>query len=239
MKKLISIIGILMVLSILIPSVVLASDPTETEVDVVVVSGGDVKVNLDVNSTTSNIIVDGVNIRGAMGEVSAGVSEVYVSLRDLWNSYNKSTPLTQKQIDDMKNILNLLSDATAKLIMTQDVMEHTAGNNDYIMHQSLAEMQGSINTLYEETVALETTIKSNYDSNFAGQTELAKKFDMLSNDSLSNFQTQANAINNFNIKTEELHGKADKATRVAVIASIIAVLSLVFSVVMLVKGKAK
>ena len=246
MKKLISVVSILMVLAVLIPSVTLAADPPDTVVDVVVVSGGNVDVNLNVSGGSSNISVDGVNLSSTFNGLGDEIYAVASSLRKLTEMYNKNTPLTQKQIDDMKGILNLLSDATAKLIVNQSSMGRTIDSNKDVTSQALVELQTNINTVYKELESLGNAIKLNNGSNLSEQaklsaelTTLSERLDVLSNDTKSNLEMLANVANGLSTESNNLSDKVDKAIRIAVIATIVAVASLISVAVILVNRKAK
>lgn len=234
MKRLLSVLGIVLSLVILSPMVAFADDPPGTKVDVVVISGGDVDLGVDITAGgNSTVTIDGVdiqstlnNINSGLGAVGGNISYLYgelwkaqASLESLWKTYNEGLPITQKQIDDMKQVINLLSDATAMLIVKQNTTNLDISNRYITTLRSLADLQKKIDELNSELGTLE-----------AGQARFTTEFSTFASDTKINYETLVNAVNDLNVKAKEQKIKTDGAMRVAVIASVVAAISLILGV---------
>lgn len=242
MKRFLGILGIVISLVILTPMVALADPPPDTKVEVVVISGGDVDVNLDVTAPSANIIVDGVDIKSTLDDVNRGLGavsgnigylyselwEAQASLESLWKTYNEGVPLTQKQIDEMKQVINLLSDATAILIVKENALRVDSDSRNSATSWSLANLQTGVKELNMELDTLE-----------AEQAKSAAAFNSFASDTKINYETLVNAINDLKVQDRDQKIRIDGLVRLVIAIATGTVISLILWLWTITRKKAK
>jgi len=258
MKRFFGILGLVVLLSlILTPCAVLADTPpdppaTPAMTVVVDVNGDNTSATVNANGSGSTISVNGTSLNNltninqlsflAVIE-SNDIANLQTKLDGLITAYNKSVPLTQKEIDDLQQTMNLLSTATAKLITAQGTMGQAIDNNEGATRQSLAglnqslvSLQKSLDAIYAEADTLKTKIDTNQADVTGEQDKFTTAFNTFTSDTKANYGILVNAVNNLNEQASEQKARTDTVMKIAIIASAIPVISLVFAIIIFVKG---
>jgi hypothetical protein len=237
-KKLLGILAA--VVLVLVPASVFASDPTN--VDVVVVSGGGVEVNLDVTAGVSTVTIDGVPLYSTIQGLGGDITGVALELRALQAAYSKSLGTVQDTIKYLQQVTDLLTQAEAKLITNQSSMGQTYDYNFSVTDRNIKSLQGQIAALLQTADKLKEEIDDNLALS-ASVVDLQKLADELNAlelntfmaDVKANYQTLTDAVNVLNQQATESQEKTETATRIAVLAVIVALAVFVFSAVVLSK----
>jgi 5'-3' exonuclease len=171
------------------------------------------------------------------------INALQSGLATLITAYNTNVPLTQKEIDDLRQTMNLLSTATAKLITVQGTMGQAIDNNEGAtqvsltdLNQSLVSLQQSLDTIYAEAATLKAKIDANQTDVTSEQAKFAAAFDTFTSDTKANYGVLVNAVNNLNEQASEQKARTDTVMKIAIAASVVAVISLAFAIILFVKG---
>jgi len=233
-KKLFSIFGIVLSLVILSPAVALADDPPappSTDVNVVVVTSDGVNLNVDISAGGNvNATVDGTNLNNAIGMIGLQIchlSDMIVltqnNLKTLQTTEGIDIAAVQQSIGDMKQVVNLLSDATAKLIVTQGAMGQTIDNNNNTTLQSLVALQKGLNALNADIANLDSSLETEIGNNQSA-------FNTFVTDTKTNYQTLVDAVNNLSQQATDQKIKTDGLVRDLIVVGSVTVVSLIIAI---------
>ena len=256
MKKVFAIIVVSLLL-VLIPGVALAADPSDAvTVDLTVSGGGTVNTNLNLSGSTVNANVNGSTLATLPDVQNMGNSlyrNVAGTAGDLQNAKTALTALINQvkatedaSIQGQNQTINLYGDAITKLITDLSNIKNTQALDAYSTANDVQNLKDQLDAAGKDLLTLSDEVNNNQTTNLQGIQSLTKNIEQvevslntLSDDTQTNYKTLADALNasNQNITTQKI--KTDEATKIAIIASVIAILSLAFTVVGLLKRNSK
>jgi len=257
MKKIFAIVTVTLLL-LLIPGVALAADPTDTPVtiDLTVSGGGTVNSNINLTGSTVNASVNGSTL-ATLPDVQNMGNSLYNNIAgtagDLQNAKTALTALINQvkatedaSIQGQNQTINLYGDAITKLITDLSNIKNTQALDAYSTANDVQNLKDQLDAAGKDLLTLSDEVNNNQTTNLQGIQSLTKNIEQvevslntLSDDTQTNYKTLADALNasNQNITTQKI--KTDEATKIAIIASVIAILSLAFTVVGLLKRNSK
>ena len=257
MKKIFAIVTVTL-LQLLIPGVALAADPTDTPVtiDLTVSGGGTVNSNINLTGSTVNASVNGSTL-ATLPDVQNMGNSLYNNIAgtagDLQNAKTALTALINQvkatedaSIQGQNQTINLYGDAITKLITDLSNIKNTQALDAYSTANDVQNLKDQLDAAGKDLLTLSDEVNNNQTTNLQGIQSLTKNIEQvevslntLSDDTQTNYKTLADALNasNQNITTQKI--KTDEATKIAIIASVIAILSLAFTVVGLLKRNSK
>jgi hypothetical protein len=256
MKKVFAIIVVSLLL-VLIPGVALAADPSDAvTVDLTVSGGGTVNTNINLSGSTVNANVNGSTLATLPDVQNMGNSlyrNVAGTAGDLQNAKTALTALINQvkatedvSIQGQNQTINLYGDAITKLITDLSNIKNTQALDAYSTANDVQNLKDQLDAAGKDLLTLSDEVNNNQTTNLQGIQSLTKNIEQvevslntLSDDTQTNYKTLADALNasNQNITTQKI--KTDEATKIAIIASVIAILSLAFTVVGLLKRNSK
>jgi TolA-binding protein len=260
MKKVLAVLLVTLLL-VLIPGVALAADPTDSPVTIYLdVSGGgavNTNVNLTGSAVNTNVNLSGstvnANVNGStlanLHDVQNMGNSLYGNIAgtaaDLQNAKVALTSLIYqvKTYEDTTNqgqnqTINLYGDAITKLITDLSNLKNTQALDSYSANSNIQDLQAQFDSINGDIATLNGEMTSNQATDMEGITsltayveQLETSFNNLTGDTKTNYQVLADALNSANqsITTQKI--KADQATKIAIIASVVALFSLILTVI--------
>ena len=256
MKKIFAIVTVTLLL-LLIPGVALAADPTDTPVtiDLTVSGGGTVNSNINLTGSTVNASVNGSTL-ATLPDVQNVGNSLYNNIAgtagDLQNAKTALTALINQvkatedaSIQGQNQTINLYGDAITKLITDLSNIKNTQALDAYSTANDVQNLKDQLDAAGKDLLTLSDEVNNNQTTNLQGIQSLTKNIEQvevslntLSGDTQTNYKALADALNTSNQSITDQKIKTGEANRIAIIASVIAVLSLGLAIFGLVRKPA-
>jgi hypothetical protein len=256
MKKIFAIVTVTLLL-LLIPGVALAADPTDTPVtiDLTVSGGGTVNSNINLTGSTVNASVNGSTL-ATLPDVQNMGNSLYNNIAgtagDLQNAKTALTALINQvkatedaSIQGQNQTINLYGDAITKLITDLSNIKNTQALDAYSTANDVQNLKDQLDAAGKDLLTLSDEVNNNQTTNLQGIQSLTKNIEQvevslntLSGDTQTNYKALADALNTSNQSITDQKIKTGEANRIAIIASVIAVLSLGLAIFGLVRKPA-
>ena len=256
MKKIFAIVTVTLLL-LLIPGVALAADPTDTPVtiDLTVSGGGTVNSNINLTGSTVNASVNGSTL-ATLPDVQNMGNSLYNNIAgtagDLQNAKTALTALINQvkatedaSIQGQNQTINLYGDAITKLITDLSNIKNTQALDAYGTANDVQNLKDQLDAAGKDLLTLSDEVNNNQTTNLQGIQSLTKNIEQvevslntLSGDTQTNYKALADALNTSNQSITDQKIKTGEANRIAIIASVIAVLSLGLAIFGLVRKPA-
>ena len=255
MKKVFAIIVVSLLL-VLIPGVALAADPSDAvTVDLTVSGGGTVNTNINLSGSTVNANVNGSTLATLPDVQNMGNSlyrNVAGTAGDLQNAKTALTALINQvkatedvSIQGQNQTINLYGDAITKLITDLSNIKNTQALDAYSTANDVQNLKDQLDAAGKDLLTLSDEVNNNQTTNLQGIQSLTKNIEQvevslntLSGDTQTNYKALADALNTSNQSITDQKIKTGEANRIAIIASVIAVLSLGLAIFGLVRKPA-
>ena len=255
MKKVFAIIVVSLLL-VLIPGVALAADPCDAvTVDLTVSGGGTVNTNINLSGSTVNASVNGSTL-ATLPDVQNMGNSLYNNIAgtagDLQNAKTALTALINQvkateeaSIQGQNQTINLYGDAITKLITDLSNIKNTQALDAYSTANDVQNLKDQLDAAGKDLLTLSDEVNNNQTTNLQGIQSLTKNIEQvevslntLSGDTQTNYKALADALNTSNQSITDQKIKTGEANRIAIIASVIAVLSLGLAIFGLVRKPA-
>jgi hypothetical protein len=225
-------------------------------IDLTVSGGGTVNSNINLTGSTVNASVNGSTL-ATLPDVQNMGNSLYNNIAgtagDLQNAKTALTALINQvkatedaSIQGQNQTINLYGDAITKLITDLSNIKNTQALDAYSTANDVQNLKDQLDAAGKDLLTLSDEVNNNQTTNLQGIQSLTKNIEQvevslntLSGDTQTNYKALADALNTSNQSITDQKIKTGEANRIAIIASVIAILSLAFTVVGLLKRNSK